>query len=140
MVILTAMWSCSDKDCSGAVTEPINEVRAAQAKLVDDKAVVTWIDPYIKNIKNVIVKDLQTGQQESVAKGVQQAEFSITNNNQSKSYQFELKVETASGQLSQGITVRIVNNWAQKIHPLIDYNSQETPQSGLFFKLSLIHI
>ena len=29
MVILTAMWSCSDKDCSGAVTEPINEVRAA---------------------------------------------------------------------------------------------------------------
>ena len=134
IVILAAMWSCSDKDCSGAVADPISEVRAAQAKIVDDKAVVTWIDPYIKNIKNVIVKDMQTGQQESVAKGVQQAQFSITNNDQSKSYQFELKVETISGQLSQGITVRIVNNWAQKLHPLIDYNSQETPQSGLFFK------
>lgn len=66
---------------------------------------VTWIDPYITDIKEVQVKDLQTNEQQTVAKGVQSAEFAITDNSL-LSYRYEMKVVRTTGEVSAGVTAR----------------------------------
>jgi len=76
---------------------------------------------------------LQTNEQQTVAKGVQSAEFAITDNSL-LSYRYEMKVVRTTGEMSAGVTARLVKNWAQKLHPLMDYHSDATPQSGMFFK------
>lgn len=128
------MFSCNDDDNeNGVIQNKGDEVRSPRVEEIDGKAVVSWIDPYITDIKEIQVKDLQTNEQQSVAKGVQIATFSIADKSQ-LSYRYEMKVIRTTGKVSEGITARLVKNWAQKIHPLIDYNSSETPQSGMFFK------
>ena len=92
MIVLTSLWSflfvfslsifgCSDDDEEfGTMINRGNEVRTPRVEEINGKAVVTWIDPYITDIKEVQVKDLQTNEQQTVAKGVQSAEFAITDN------------------------------------------------------------
>ena len=145
MIVLTSLWSflfifsfsmfgCSeDDDEFGTTAERGNEVRTPRVEEINGKAVVTWIDPYITDIKEVQVKDLQTNEQQTVAKGVQSAEFAITDNSL-LSYRYEMKVVRTTGEVSAGVTARLVKNWAQKLHPLMDYHSDATPQSGMFFK------
>ena len=145
MIVLTSLWSflfifsfsmfgCSeDDDEFGTTAERGNEVRTPRVEEINGKAVVTWIDPYITDIKEVQVKDLQTNEQQTVAKGVQSAEFAITDNSL-LSYRYEMKVVRTTGEMSAGVTARLVKNWAQKLHPLMDYHSDATPQSGMFFK------
>ncbi|MDU8959085.1 MAG: hypothetical protein E7G31_22960, partial [Bacteroides sp.] len=103
MIVLTSLWSflfifsfsmfgCSeDDDEFGTTAERGNEVRTPRVEEINGKAVVTWIDPYITDIKEVQVKDLQTNEQQTVAKGVQSAEFAITDNSL-LSYRYEMKV------------------------------------------------
>ena len=81
MIVLTSLWSflfifsfsmfgCSeDDDEFGTTAERGNEVRTPRVEEINGKAVVTWIDPYITDIKEVQVKDLQTNEQQTVAKG-----------------------------------------------------------------------
>jgi len=100
MIVLTSLWSflfifsfsmfgCSeDDDEFGTTAERGNEVRTPRVEEINGKAVVTWIDPYITDIKEVQVKDLQTNEQQTVAKGVQSAEFAITDNSL-LSYRYE---------------------------------------------------
>ena len=55
------MFGCSeDDDEFGTTAERGNEVRTPRVEEINGKAVVTWIDPYITDIKEVQVKDLQT--------------------------------------------------------------------------------
>lgn len=54
------MFGCSeDDDEFGTTAERGNEVRTPRVEEINGKAVVTWIDPYITDIKEVQVKDLQ---------------------------------------------------------------------------------
>lgn len=145
MIILTNLFSlmfafsfflfgCKDDESElNTVKNKGDEVRAPRVEEMSGKAVLTWIDPYITDVKEIQIKDLQTNAQVAVAKGVQTVEFEITEKDL-LAYRYELKVVKLSGALSEGVTIRLVKNWAQKIHPLLDYHSKETPQSGLFFK------
>jgi hypothetical protein len=110
-----------------------NEVRIPRVEEVNGKAVITWVDPYIADTKEIKVKDLQTNAEVTVEKGVQKAEFTITDA-ALLSYRYELKVVRTSGEITNGVIIRLVKNWAQKLHPLLDYNSAATPQSGMFFR------
>lgn len=68
MIVLTSLWSflfifsfsmfgCSeDDDEFGTTAERGNEVRTPRVEEINGKAVVTWIDPYITDIKEVQVK------------------------------------------------------------------------------------
>ena len=59
-----SMFGCSeDDDEFGTTAERGNEVRTPRVEEINGKAVVTWIDPYITDIKEVQVKDLQTNEQ-----------------------------------------------------------------------------
>ncbi len=123
-----------DKDeDQGYTKDTTNEVRIPRVEDVDGKAVVTWADPYIADAKEIKVKDLQTNNEKTVALGVQKAEFDITDNSL-LAYKYELKVIKTSGETTNGVIIRLVKNWAQALHPVIDYNSSATPQSGMFFK------
>lgn len=112
-----------------------NEVRITNVQELNNKAVVTWIDPYITNAAKILVKDLQSNQEQTVTIGVQKATFDITDATLS-SYRYEIKVVDDKGKVSNGIVARLFRNWAQNVYSRIDYNSTETPQGGLFFKNS----
>lgn len=94
-----------------------NEVRTPRVEEINGKAVDTWIDPYITDIKEVQVKDLQTNEQQTVAKGVQSAEFAITDNSL-LSYRYEMKVVRTTGKVSAGVTARHVEELGAKAAPL----------------------
>lgn len=135
LILFLSLFGCSDNDNneSEKTMRRGDEVRAPRVNEMDGKAVITWIDPYIRDIKEIRVKDLQTNEQQIISEGVQQAIFEITVPNL-LSYRYEMRVVRNSGKISDGVTARLVKNWAQQLHPLEDYHSNEAPQSGMFFK------
>ena len=127
--LLTLCCKDDKEEEQGYTKDTTNEVRIPRVEDVDGKAVVTWADPYIADAKQIVVKDLQSNNETTVAL----AEFNITDNSL-LSYRYELKVVKTSGDITNGVIIRLVKNWAQSLHPVIDYNSSATPQSGMFFK------
>lgn len=110
-----------------------HEVRSPYVENTDAKAVVFWIDPYISDVKEIKVTDMQSNQVQVVAKGVERAEFDMPTN-KLQSYNYKINVVKTSGEVSTGVIVRLINDWAMATHQHIDYNSSEIPQSGMFFK------
>lgn len=136
IVFPLCIFSCTDdngEQIVGYNRDTVNEVRIPRVEDVNGKAVITWADPYIKDAKEIIVKDLQTGSEQRVQLGAQKVEFDIVDK-ELLSYRYELKVVKTSGEITNGVIIRLVKNWAQSLHQHIDYNSSETPQSGMFFK------
>jgi len=134
LVVPVFVFSCKDDEKEEyKYKDTSDEVRIPRVEEVDGKAVITWVDPYISDTKEIRVKDLQTNNEVTVPKGVQKAEFQISDASL-LSYRYELKVVKISGEVTSGTIIRLVKNWAQKLHPLLDYNSTATPQSGMFFK------
>lgn len=129
------LFGCKDDDNEEAYKykDTAQEVRIPRVEGVNDKAVITWADPYITDAKEIKVKDLQTNTELTIAKGVQKAEFDIVDKSL-LSYRYELKVVKISGEVTEGVIIRLVKNWAQQLHPVIDYNSSASPQGGMFFK------
>lgn len=111
---------------------PTDQIRDAQVKEIRGNAVITWDDSHIHGVEKIVVKDLQTNKKMIIKKGVGFAKFNITNK-ALNIYKYELKAIKSSGIVSQGITIRLIKNWAQKLHPILDYNNKATPQSGIFF-------
>lgn len=136
-ILLLALVMLSCKKADGVndsdTTNTTDEVRITNVEEINNKAVVTWIDPYIINAAKIVVKDLQNNTEQSINVGVQRAEFTITDASLS-SYKYEIKVVDDKGKVSNGIVARLFRNWAQNIYDRLDYNSTATPQSGLFFK------
>jgi len=110
-----------------------DEVRIVNVEEISGKAIVTWVDPYVDNAERIIVKDLQSNTEQNINIGVQRAEFAISDGSLDV-YRYELKVVDAKGDVSTGVVGRLFKNWAYRTHDRIDYNSNMTPQSGLFFK------
>ncbi len=129
------LFGCKDDDNEEAYKykDTAQEVRIPRVEGVNDKAVITWADPYITDAKEIKIKDLQTNTELTIAKGVQKAEFDIVDKSL-LSYRYELKVVKMSGEITEGVIIRLVKNWAQQLHPVIDYNSSASPQGGMFFK------
>ncbi len=138
--LLIQLFAVSCKKSDAGVNDQLinntNEVRIVNVEEVSNKAVVTWIDPYITDASNILIKDLQNDTEQSIALGTQKAEFEISDVSLS-SYRYELKVVNNKGVLSTGVVARLFRNWAQNLYNRIDYNSTAVPQSGLFFKNSL---
>ena len=134
MVLSVFLYSCKDDDSNyqtGYMES--DEVRVPKVIENNDKVVISWIDPYITDLDKIQVTDMQTNQIILVNKGIQKAEFPLPNFD-ANAYRYELKVLKTTGEVSNGIITRLIMNWAQHIHPQIDYNSKEIPQSGMFFK------
>jgi len=126
--------SCKEQEAAAASPlSKADEVRAARVIEIDGKAVVTWIDPYAKDVQAVVVTDLQTNEAQTIEKGIEKAVFNMPSSDAS-AYRFELKVVNNAQASSSGIVIRLVKNWAQQVHEAIDYHSTATPQQGLFFR------
>lgn len=133
-MIPVCLYACkSDDDEAESTKNFSSDVRSPRIEEVDGQAIITWIDPYTTDTKEIRVKDLQTSEEKTIAKGIQSTQFEIKDKSLS-SYQFELKVVSTTGSVSNGIIIRLVKNWAQKLHPMLDYNSTVTPQTGMFFR------
>ncbi|GAA4798822.1 GxGYxYP family putative glycoside hydrolase [Olivibacter ginsenosidimutans] len=135
LLLLTLLTlSCKEQEAAAAdQLNNVDEVRAPRVIEIDGKAIVTWIDPYAADVQAVVVKDLQTGEAQTIESGVEKAVFEMPQNDAS-AYQFELKVVNKAQSISLGVIIRLVKNWAQQVHDAIDYHSTATPQQGLFFR------
>jgi hypothetical protein len=129
------LYACKEEEHEEAYKykDTAEDVRVPRVEDINGKAIITWADPYITDMKEIKVKDLQTNAELTVAKGVQKAEFDISDKSL-LSYRYELKVVKISGEITEGVIIRLVRNWAQQLHPVIDYNSTASAQSGMFFK------
>lgn len=129
-----SLFACSDNDEGDNIilSGKTDEVRIPNVEDIDGTAVLTWVDPYVTDAISIQIKDLQTGKELSVPIGVQTASFVIEDKSL-LSYKYEFKVIREGNKISNGLTIRLMKNWANQIHPRIDYNSNIPPQTGMFF-------
>lgn len=128
--------SCSDDDenfNNDNKKNEISDVRNSKVEQIDGKVVITWIDPYDTNTKEVVVTDLTNNVEKIVAKGVERVEFDVPDVGL-LAYPFSITVVAANDKKSDGLTVRLIKNWAEALHDPLPYKSDKTPQSGMFFK------
>lgn len=135
LFFVISLLACSDSDDDNNTGSLIktDEVRIPNVEDVNGTAVLTWIDPYVSDAKNIVIKDLQTGKEQKIAIGVQTASFAIEDNSL-LSYSYEFKVIREGDKVSNGVIIRMMKNWANQLHPRIDYDSSLPPQTGMFYK------
>lgn len=126
------LYSCNNNDKLEDVTITTDEVTMPNVIEKSGKILVSWKDP-ASDFREIQVVDLQTNERKSVSKYVEKVEFDIIDE-ALLSYRYEIKVIGLDGKESDGVIARLMKNWAQNIYPQIDYNTDEEPQKGMFFK------
>ena len=126
------LYSCSNNDKLEDATITLDEVTMPNVIEKSGKILVSWKDPDL-DFREIQVVDLQTNERKSVSKYVEKTEFDIVDETL-LSYRYEIKVIGFDGKESDGVIARLMKNWAQNIYPPIDYNTDEEPQKGMFFK------